>query len=88
MKREEQIKQAKKEYSSDTLYDGCDYVGEVAKQRAFIAGATWADETMKDKMVKWLETINFEKDYIDVDYSGCFFKEEYFINDFIKAMEE
>ena len=61
----------------------------MAKQRAFIAGATWADETMKDKMVKWLENINFEKDYIDrADYGGCFFKEEYFINDFIKAMEE
>ena len=79
MTREEQIKQAEKEYSSDTLYDGCDYVGEVAKQRAFITGAKWADETMINKICKWLETINFEKDYIDrADYGGCFFQRRRF----------
>lgn len=55
----------------------------------FVEAAEWADRTMVEKMCKWLETINFEKDYIDrADYGGCFFKEEYFINDFRKAMEE
>lgn len=42
--REEQIKQAEIKYSNDTLFDGCDYIGQVAKQEAFIAGAKWADE--------------------------------------------
>lgn len=41
-----------------------------------------------EKALKWLETINFEKDYIDVVYAGSFFKEEDFINDFRKTMEE
>ena len=39
MTREEQIKQAEVKYSDDTLFDGCDYIGQVAKQEAFIAGA-------------------------------------------------
>lgn len=78
MTREEQIEKEAKRVS----YNGDEF-------NSFIQGAEWADETMIEKMVKWLETINFEKDYIDrADYGGCFFKEEYFINDFRKAMEE
>jgi hypothetical protein len=78
MNREEQIEKEAKRVS----YNGDEF-------NSFIQGAEWADETMIEKMVKWLETINFEKDYIDRDdYGGCFFKEEYFINDFRKAMEE
>jgi hypothetical protein len=78
MNREEQIEKEAKRVS----YNGDEF-------NSFIQGAEWADETMIEKMVKWLETINFEKDYIDrTDYGGCFFKEEYFINDFRKAMEE
>lgn len=42
--REEEIKQAEIKYSYDTLFDGCDYIGQYAKQEAFIAGAKWADE--------------------------------------------
>lgn len=85
MKREEQIIETAKEYYNPK--NGSPY--SLQMRTGFITGAKWADETMKDKMVKWLETINFEKDYIDrADYGGCFFKEEYFINDFIKAMEE
>lgn len=89
MKREEQIKQAEKEYSSDTLYDGCDYVGEVAKQRAFIAGAKWADETMIGKACEWFQCIDFEVDYFTTDHDGyTFFNADKFIEDFRKAMEE
>lgn len=44
MTREEQIQQAEINYSDDTIFDGCDYIGQVAKQEAFIAGAKWADE--------------------------------------------
>lgn len=47
--REEQIKQAEIKYSNDTLFDGCDYIGQVAKQEAFIAGAKWADEHPNSK---------------------------------------
>lgn len=44
MTREEQIQQAEINYSVDTIFDGCDYIGQVAKQEAFIAGAKWADK--------------------------------------------
>ena len=44
MTREEQIRQAEIKYSNDTIFDGCDYIGQVAKQESFIAGAKWADE--------------------------------------------
>ena len=47
--REDQIKQAEIKYSNDTLLDGCDYIGQVAKQEAFIAGARWADEHPNSK---------------------------------------
>lgn len=52
MTREEEIKQAEIKYSDDTLFDGCDYIGQYAKQEAFIAGAKWADKTMIDKACK------------------------------------
>jgi hypothetical protein len=76
---------------------GCRYVDEnnqkcEPKDQKEISVAEYSKGYIEQKLIekacKWLETINFEKDYIDVDYSGCFFKEEYFINDFIKAMEE
>ena len=51
MTREEKIKKAEIEYSNETHFDGCDYVGEVAKTAAFIAGAKWADEHPKDGLV-------------------------------------
>ena len=60
MTREEQIEKAEIEYFNKTSFDGCDYVGEVAKTAAFIAGAKWADEHPKeglvsiDKVCKWL----------------------------------
>lgn len=80
MTREEQIKQAEVKYSDDTLFDGCDYIGQVAKQEAFIAGAKWADETMIDKACRWLDQqlfIKYDSDAVTR-----------FINNFRKAMEE
>jgi hypothetical protein len=80
MNREEQIKQAEVKYSDDTLFDGCDYIGQVAKQEAFIAAAKWADKTMIDKACRWLDQQLFIK--YDSDAVAKF------INDFRKAMEE
>lgn len=80
MTREEQIKQAEVKYSDDTLFDGCDYIGQVAKQEAFIAGAKWADKTMIDKACRWLDQQLFIKYDSDVVTR--------FINNFRKAMEE
>lgn len=57
MSRDEEIKQAEIKYSDDTLFDGCDYVGQFAKQEAFIAGAKWADEHPKPEMVNRQEFI-------------------------------
>lgn len=54
MTREEQIRQAEINYSDDTIFDGCDYIGQVAKQEAFIAGAKWADEHPNPDTVKRL----------------------------------
>ena len=80
MTREEQIKQAEVKYSDDTLFDGCDYIGQIAKQEAFIAGAKWADKTMIDKACRWLDQQLFIK--YDSDAVARF------INNFRKAMEE
>ena len=57
MSRDEEIKQAEIKYSDDTLFDGCDYVGQYAKQEAFIAGAKWADDNPKSEMVNKHEFI-------------------------------
>jgi hypothetical protein len=83
--REEQIKQAEIKYSNDTLFDGCDYIGQVAKQEAFIAGAEWADKTMIDKACKWLSD---NKDNYIIDIEGETLIDDQIITDFRKAMEE
>jgi hypothetical protein len=83
--REEQIKQAEIKYSNDTLFDGCDYIGQVAKQEAFIAGAEWADKTMIDKACKWLSD---NKDNYIIDIEGETLIDDQMITDFRKAMEE
>ena len=85
MTREEQIKQAEVKYSDDTLFDGCDYIGQVAKQEAFIAGAKWADKTMIDKACKWLSD---NKDNYIIDIEGEILIDDQIITDFRKAMEE
>lgn len=55
MTREEQIQQAEINYSGDTIFDGCDYIGQVAKQEAFIAGAKWADDNPQFSKEKFIE---------------------------------
>lgn len=55
MTREEQIQQAEINYSDDTIFDGCDYIGQVAKQEAFIAGAKWADANPQFSKEKFIE---------------------------------
>lgn len=65
MTREEQIKQAEIKYSDDTLFDGCDYVGQFAKQEAFIAGAKWADANPKSGLVNKQEFIAKVKRWLE-----------------------
>ena len=99
MTREEYIKQAEVKHSDDTLFDGCDYIGQVAKQEAFIAGAKWADKTMIAKACEWMRNTLYihteieedrdfyemcRTDWVTSDYDSV----EDFINSFRKAMEE
>lgn len=51
---------------------------------SFIQGAEWADETMIDKVCKWLE-FNYTE-YLDNSRLGINMKE--MVEDFRKAMEE
>lgn len=91
MTREEQIQQAEINYSNDTIFDGCDYIGQVAKQEAFIAGAKWADanpqfskEEFIEKTCWWLrETAHF---YVS-DFTGEL-DDNGLLEDFKKAMEK
>ena len=91
MTREEQIKTAEKDYFNNTYFDGCDYIGEVAKTEAFIAGAKWADKTMSDKACKWLDD-NFMNlmwgNTRSVYAGGNFATVDEMIENFRKAMEE
>lgn len=54
MTREEEIDNALVAYSNETEFDGCDYIGEVAKEKAFIAGAKWADKHPYNPSIKWM----------------------------------
>ena len=98
MTREEEIKKAEVEYFNETYFDGCDYVGEVAKTAAFIAGAKWADEHPKDglvnldKVCEWLENkCENKREYISGLVGGPCSINIMFENiskDLRKAMEE
>jgi hypothetical protein len=84
MKKIELMEECRKRFSSPKI-DKCMNLHIEALEKAYDAGYNNAIE----KVNKWLETIKFEKDYIDrADYGGCFFKEEDFINDFNKMMKE
>ena len=89
MTREEEIKKAEVEYFNETYFDGCDYVGEVAKTAAFIAGAKWADEHPKEKMVSLKDVCKFLDEHLytgtstgDYDYG-----QEYVYSDFDNATD-
>lgn len=92
MSRDEEIKKAEIKYSDDTLFDGCDYVGQYAKQEAFIAGAKWADEHPQhskeefiDKACNWLSD---NKDNYIIDIEGETLIDDQIIIDFRKEIEE
>lgn len=51
MTRKEQIQQAEHKYSEDTMFDGCDYISQVAKSESFIASAKWADKHPKEELI-------------------------------------
>ena len=84
MTREEQITETAKEYYNPKTGIPCSLQMRVG----FVTGAKWADETMIEKMHKWLETIDFEMEYMYSSDGYTFFDEKKFINDFHKAMEE
>lgn len=49
----------------------------------FIEGAKWADKTMIEKAINWLENTDFDMEYWNNEDGFCKRK---FINDFRKAM--
>lgn len=51
---------------------------------AFILGAQWADKTMRDKILMWLDSIDFDMKYWNPEEGVCVGD---FIEDFRKVME-
>lgn len=90
MSRDEEIKQAEIKYSDDTLFDGCDYIGQVAKQEAFIAGAKWADQNPKPEMVNKEEFIEKACEYLEsvLEHDLGYYGAADFSDTFRKTMEE
>lgn len=90
MSRDEEIKQAEIKYSDDTLFDGCDYVGQFAKQEAFIAGAKWADEHPKPEMVNRQKFIKKACEYLEsvLEHDLGYYGAADFSDTFRKTMEE
>lgn len=85
MTRKEQIKQAEVKYSNNTMFDGCDYVGQAAKEYAFIAGAKWADKNPKKGMVSIEKACEWWSEWFDTHNP---YNMENCIDDFRKAMKE
>lgn len=83
MKTNELMEECRKRFSSPKI-DKCMNLYIEALENAYNVGY---NDTIEN-VLKWLKTINFEKDYIDVAHTGSFFKKEKFINDFRKTMEE
>ena len=83
--REEEIRQMAKSYTQ-VIYDSLDDFSDITD--AYVDGAKWADKTMIDKMLKWMECIDFEMDYQYSEDGYTFFDADKFINDFRKAMED
>lgn len=81
MTREEEIKDAMQRAFWELDFPA-DNAG-VAFETGFKAGAEWANKTMIDKAVNWLESVNL--DYYQIR-EGVFAKE--LVTDFRRAMEE
>ena len=77
-KREREILIASVSWTDKTL--------TVNEEKAFQAGARWADKTMIDKACEWLK----ENIWVYINYEGCSGEEleNDVIEDFRKAMEE
>lgn len=58
----------------------------VKEEKAFVAGAQWADRTMIDKAYKWI-LCNMPK-YVKAYQLEVFINNEDMANDFKRAMEE
>lgn len=58
----------------------------VNEEKAFIAGAKWADKTMIEKACQWLINIDFD----DFHFRDCdeTFNNDLFVDAFRKAMEK
>ena len=86
MTREEQIEKAEIKYFDETRFDGCDYVGEVAKTTAFIAGTKWSDAHPKEGMVSLDKVCEWIEEHMSDFCSEC--AEQALISWLRKAMEE
>ena len=84
MTREEQIYDIAREYHKSKW----EIPYSLQMRVGFIDGAKWADVSMIEKMHEWLDTIDFEMEYINSSDGYTFFNKEKFINDFRKTMEE
>ena len=76
---------------------GCRYIDEnnqkcEPKDQKEISVAEYSKGYIKQKLIekacKWLETIDFEMEYMNSSDGYTFFDTEKFINDFSKTMEE
>lgn len=78
MTRKKEIDNAAVAYSNETEFDGGDYICSVAKEKAFIAGAQWADEHPNEANIKWQTGVPKEEGvYIvttDANEVECFVK--------------
>lgn len=82
MQRKEQIQDAAADHRDWVC---CGFIDPVtdARQESFVEGAEWADDTMLEKVCKWLDSINPD-DYMD---SGIF-QIHTLSSNLRKAMEE
>ena len=83
MKTNELMEECRKRFSSPKIDKLMDLHIE-ALDKAYDAGYNDAIE----KAIEWLETIDFEMEYMDSSSGYTFFDKEKFINDFRKTMEE
>ena len=78
MTREEEIREAAKEFAFSDKPETSDFFNNVMND-CFYYGAKWADETMLDRACEWLSIY-----YPNIDRMGI----DVFIEEFKKAMEE
>lgn len=82
MTREEEIKAKSEEYLPDILDDEYSYRAEFVF--GFQEGAKWADETMIEKIRKWIESTDIDMEYWNPEEGVC---KELLIEGIKKAME-